>query len=83
MKFKGKKITISKNWLLWLLFVILWNFGYPKASPLEDVVVAVLLSFIFLRMPGGVSGFIHLHPSGNVKDIYGHVLSGWSYDMYI
>ena len=48
MKFKGKKITISKNWLLWLFFVILWNFGYPKASPLEDVVVAVLLSFIFI-----------------------------------
>jgi len=48
MKNKGQKIKISKNWFLWLLFVILWNFGYPKASPLEDVVVAVLLSFIFL-----------------------------------
>ena len=24
--------------------VIAWNFGYPQASPLEDVVVAVILS---------------------------------------
>jgi hypothetical protein len=24
--------------------VIAWNFGYPEASPLEDVIVAVLLS---------------------------------------
>ena len=48
MKLKGKKIKISKNWFLWLLFVILWNYGYPAASPLEDVVVAVLLSFIFI-----------------------------------
>jgi hypothetical protein len=24
--------------------VIAWNFGYPTASPLEDVVVAIILS---------------------------------------
>ncbi len=31
--------------------VIAWNFGYPQASPLEDVLVAVILSLfnIFLK----------------------------------
>ena len=30
--------------------VILWNYGFPKASPLEDVVVAVVLSFLSVIM---------------------------------
>ena len=30
--------------IIWLVFVVAWNFGYPKASPLEDVVVAIILS---------------------------------------
>ena len=25
------------NWLAWLILVILWNYGYPDASPLLDV----------------------------------------------
>ncbi len=29
---------------IWLVLVIAWNFGYPKASPFEDVIVAVILS---------------------------------------
>ena len=29
---------------IWLVLVIAWNFGYPKASPSEDVIVAILLS---------------------------------------
>ncbi len=28
--------------------VIAWNFGYPEASPLEDVIVAVILSLFNL-----------------------------------
>ena len=28
-----------------LLGVIIWNYGFPNASPLEDVVVAIILSF--------------------------------------
>tara|TARA_B100000989_G_scaffold255468_1_gene204385 strand:+ start:119 stop:307 length:189 start_codon:yes stop_codon:yes gene_type:complete len=36
------------NWLAWLLLVILWNFGFPKASPLQDVLVAVILSVLFI-----------------------------------
>tara|TARA_B100000579_G_scaffold177014_1_gene144207 strand:+ start:1897 stop:2037 length:141 start_codon:yes stop_codon:yes gene_type:complete len=34
--------------IIWLAMVIAWNFGYPEASPLEDVVVAVLLSIFNL-----------------------------------
>ena len=34
--------------IIWLVMVIGWNFGYPEASPLEDVIVAVLLFFLNL-----------------------------------
>ena len=36
------------NWLVWLVFVILWNYGFPKATPLQDVIVAVILSILFI-----------------------------------
>ena len=42
---------IDKNffyWMTWLILVILWNFGYPKADPTYDVLVAVVLSLIFI-----------------------------------
>ena len=35
-----------KVYLIWLIGVILWNFGYPTAKPMEDVVVAILLSLL-------------------------------------
>ena len=34
-----------KVFIIWLIGVILWNFGYPFASPLEDVMAAIILSF--------------------------------------
>ena len=42
---------IDKNffyWITWLILVISWNFGYPKADPAYDVLVAVVLSLIFI-----------------------------------
>ena len=30
--------------VIWLVMVIAWNFGYPQASPFEDVIVAIILS---------------------------------------
>ena len=33
-----------KIFFIWLVMVIAWNFGYPEASPLEDVIVAIVLS---------------------------------------
>ena len=34
----------QKIFLLWLVLVVAWNFGAPKAEPICDVVVAVALS---------------------------------------
>ena len=35
---------------IWLIGVILWNFGVPDASPIEDVLVAVALSFLSMGL---------------------------------
>jgi hypothetical protein len=35
-------------WVVWLVFVILWNYGFPNASPFQDVLVAVFLSIFFI-----------------------------------
>ena len=43
-KLMAEKIT----WVVWLILVILWNYGFPQASPLQDVIVAVFLSFLFI-----------------------------------
>ena len=36
------------NWILWLGLVILWNYGFPQATPFQDVIVAVILSILFI-----------------------------------
>ncbi len=36
------------NWIVWLILVILWNYGFPEATPLQDVLVAVFLSILFI-----------------------------------
>tara|TARA_B100001093_G_C26473160_1_gene861518 strand:- start:260 stop:418 length:159 start_codon:yes stop_codon:yes gene_type:complete len=35
-------------WTVWLLLVIMWNYGYPNATPFYDVLVATILSLIFI-----------------------------------
>ena len=37
-------------YIIWLVGVILWNFGFPNALPIADVVVAVLLSFLSIGL---------------------------------
>tara|TARA_B100001063_G_scaffold102594_1_gene95771 strand:- start:304 stop:444 length:141 start_codon:yes stop_codon:yes gene_type:complete len=37
-------------YIIWLLGVILWNFGFPNAIPIADVSVAVLLSFLSMGL---------------------------------
>jgi hypothetical protein len=37
---------MMKVYIIWLLSVIAWNFLVPSAAPIEDVIVAVLLSFL-------------------------------------
>tara|TARA_E500000178_G_C16375271_1_gene467837 strand:- start:77 stop:217 length:141 start_codon:yes stop_codon:yes gene_type:complete len=36
--------------VIWLVLVVAWNYGYPQASPLEDVVVAVILALFNIVM---------------------------------
>ncbi len=36
------------NWIIWLALVIMWNYGFPEASPFQDVLVAVILSILFI-----------------------------------
>ena len=43
-----KKMMNKINWSAWLILVILWNFGFPEATPLQDVIVAVILSILFI-----------------------------------
>jgi hypothetical protein len=39
-----------KVYIIWLIGVILWNFGYPTATPTEDVLAAIILSFISIGL---------------------------------
>ena len=43
------KLTYKKiSWLVWLVLVIMWNYGFPKATPFQDVLVAVILSVLLI-----------------------------------
>jgi len=37
---------IDRVFALWVILVILWNYGYPDAEPIYDVLVAISLFFI-------------------------------------
>ena len=37
-------------YFIWLMGVIVWNFGVPNATPLEDVLVAIALSFLSMGL---------------------------------
>ena len=39
-----------KIYIIWLIGVILWNFGYPEAAPIFDVIAAIILSFISIGL---------------------------------
>ena len=54
------KLMVEKlNWLVWLILVILWNFGFPEATPLQDVIVAVILSLLFIIIKLMRSRYLH------------------------
>ena len=43
------KRTMNKEsliYLIWLVLIVVWNFGYPGALPIYDVMVAVILSIV-------------------------------------
>jgi len=37
-------------YLFWLLMVILWNYGFPDATPLEDVIMAIVIGFVAYKL---------------------------------
>ena len=37
-------------YIIWLVGVILWNFGFPNAPPIADVAVAIILSFLSIEL---------------------------------
>jgi len=39
-----------KIYIIWLIGVFAWNFGVPAAKPIEDVIVAILLSFLSMGL---------------------------------
>ena len=39
-----------KTYIILLIGVVLWNFGFPNATPIADVIVAILLSFLTIGL---------------------------------
>jgi len=39
-----------KIYFIWLVGIVVWNFGVPQATPLQDVLVAVALSFLSVEL---------------------------------
>ena len=39
-----------KVYIIWLIGVIVWNFGFPEAEPIADVVAAILLSILSVSL---------------------------------
>ena len=39
-----------KIYIIWLTGVVIWNFGFPNAIPLADVIAAILLSFVSIAL---------------------------------
>ncbi len=37
--------------VVWFVLVVAWNFGFPEASPFQDVLVAIILALfnLFLK----------------------------------
>jgi len=37
-------------YIVWLVGVIIWNFGFPEAKPIEDVLMAIALSILSIGL---------------------------------
>lgn len=37
-------------YLIWLSFVIAWNFGFPDAPPFADIIAAIFFSFLSSKL---------------------------------
>jgi len=41
---------LNQAFFIWLILVCIWNFGYPQATPIEDVMIAVILAGLSYRL---------------------------------
>ena len=41
----GGRMTNTMVFLLWVVLVMVWNYGFPEATPFQDVIAAIFLSF--------------------------------------
>jgi hypothetical protein len=39
-------MTKTIAFLFWVVLVIVWNYGFPGATPFQDVIAAICLSFL-------------------------------------
>ena len=39
-----------KVYIIWLIGIVAWNFGFPNALPIYDVLLAILLSFLSIGL---------------------------------
>jgi len=39
-----------KVYIIWLIGVVAWNFGFPNALPIYDMILAILLSFLSIGL---------------------------------
>ena len=60
-------MTEKFNWIVWLILVILWNYCYPEATPFQDVLVAVILSLLFIIIKLMRSRYLHKSSSSKNK----------------
>ena len=69
------------NWIIWLGLVIMWNYGFPQASPFEDVLVAVILSILFIIIKPLQSRYLKkLNQEVNLSFNEGEFVMGIHYD---
>ena len=40
----------NKIYFIWLIGVIIWNYGFPQATPFLDVLAAIVLSFLSIGL---------------------------------
>ena len=40
----------NKIYFIWLIGVIVWNYGFPQATPFLDVLAAIILSFLSIGL---------------------------------
>jgi hypothetical protein len=40
----------NQTFFIWLTLVCIWNFGYAQATPLQDIIVAIVLAGLSYKL---------------------------------